>query len=51
LQGKQLKQIAIAQKGESTVEISGSEFPAGIYLYALIADGQKVDLKQMILTE
>jgi hypothetical protein len=51
LQGKQLKQIAIAQKGESLVEISGSEFPAGIYLYALIADGQKVDLKQMILTE
>jgi hypothetical protein len=51
LQGKQLKQISITQKGESTVEISGSAFPAGIYLYALIADGQKVDLKQMILTE
>jgi hypothetical protein len=51
LQGKQLKQISIAQKGESTVEISGSEFPAGIYLYALIADGQEVDTKRMILTE
>jgi hypothetical protein len=51
LQGKQLKQIAVIQRGESLVDISGSEFPAGIYLYALIADGQKVDLKQMILTE
>jgi hypothetical protein len=51
LQGKQLKQIVIVQRGESTIEISGSEFPAGIYLYALIADGKEVDLKRMILTE
>jgi hypothetical protein len=51
LQGKQLKQIAIKQRGENEIEISGSEFPAGIYLYALIADGQKIDIKQMILTE
>ncbi|MDR2475267.1 MAG: tail fiber domain-containing protein [Bacteroidales bacterium] len=51
LQGKQLKQLAVTQKGESAIEISGSEFSAGIYLYALIADGKEIDMKRMILTE
>jgi hypothetical protein len=51
LQGKQLKQIAIAGRGDGYQLISGSEFTAGIYLYALIADGQEVDVKRMILTE
>jgi hypothetical protein len=51
LQGKQLKQIAIAQRGESSQQIAASEFEPGIYLYALIADGQEIDVKRMILTE
>ncbi|MDR1738485.1 MAG: tail fiber domain-containing protein [Candidatus Symbiothrix sp.] len=51
LQGKQLKQYPVQQRGAGSLIISGSEFPAGIYYYALIADGQKVDIKQMILTE
>jgi hypothetical protein len=51
LQGKQLKQIVIQQRGDNLIEISGSEFPAGIYLYALIADEREVDVKRMILTE
>jgi hypothetical protein len=51
LQGKQLKQIAIAQRGEASQRIAGSEFEPGIYLYALIADGQEIDVKRMILTE
>lgn len=51
LQGKQLKQLAIAEHGEGTQTISASEFSAGIYLYALIADGKEVDVKRMILTE
>jgi hypothetical protein len=51
LQGKQLKQIPVQQRGESSQLISGSEFAAGIYLYALIADGQEVAVKRMILTE
>jgi hypothetical protein len=51
LQGKQLKQIVLNQRGESSQLISGSEFEPGIYLYALIADGQEVDVKRMILTE
>jgi hypothetical protein len=43
--------IMLSQRGEASQEISGSEFPAGIYLYALIADGQEVDTKRMILTK
>jgi hypothetical protein len=43
--------LAIAQRGESSQLISGSEFEPGIYLYALIVDGQEVDVKRMILTE
>jgi hypothetical protein len=51
LQGKQLKQIVITERGEGSQTISGSEFKAGIYLYALLADGREVDVKRMILTE
>jgi len=31
--------------------VFASEFTAGIYLYALLADGNQVDVKRMILTE
>ncbi|MDR0413719.1 MAG: tail fiber domain-containing protein [Dysgonamonadaceae bacterium] len=51
MQGKQLKQYPLAQRGEGIQNISGSEFAAGIYLYALVADGKEVDVKRMILTE
>ena len=51
LQGKQLKQYPLSQRGEGFQQILGSEFAPGMYLYALIADGTKVDVKQMVLTE
>ncbi|MCD7971239.1 MAG: tail fiber domain-containing protein [Candidatus Azobacteroides sp.] len=51
LQGKQLKKITVSQREEGLEAISGAEFPAGIYLYALLADGVEVDVKRMILTE
>lgn len=51
LQGKQLKQITLSERGDGYQIISASEFSAGIYLYALITDGQEVDVKRMILTE
>lgn len=52
LQGKQLKQIALGERGEEGAQtILGSEFAAGIYLYGLIADGKHIDLKRMVLTE
>ena len=51
LQGKQLMQIPITQRGESSHVISGHHFSAGMYLYALIVDGTVVDTKRMILTK
>ena len=33
------------------VVISAGEFSAGMYIYALIADGNIVDTKRMILTK
>lgn len=51
LQGKQLKQLNILERGSSSKTISASEFLPGIYLYALIADGTEIDVKRMILTE
>ena len=51
LQGKQLKQYLLTERGEGIQQVLGNEFAPGIYLYALIADGQEVDVKRMILTE
>ena len=51
LQGAQIKQIAIAERGEGIQAILGAELTAGMYLYALIVDGKEIDVKRMILTE
>jgi hypothetical protein len=51
MQGKQLMQYKIAQRGESSHVISGHHFSAGMYLYALIVDGTVIDTKRMILTK
>ena len=51
MQGKQVKRITVTGRGESAVTIHGSELQAGMYIYALIADGQEVDSKRMILTK
>jgi len=51
LQGNQIKQILITERGEGSQIISGSELSAGMYLYALIVDGKEVDVKRMILTK
>ena len=51
LQGKQLMQFTITQRGESSHVISGHHFAAGMYLYALIVDGTVIDSKKMVLTK
>lgn len=51
MQGRQLKQITLTDRGEGYQVVSGAEFPAGIYLYALLVDGKEIDTKRMILTE
>jgi hypothetical protein len=51
MNGVQLKSYPIAQRGKGNITIQGSEFNAGMYLYALIADGKNIDTKRMILTK
>jgi hypothetical protein len=51
MNGVQLKSYSIPQKGKGNITIQGSEFNAGMYLYALIADGKVIDTKRMILTK
>lgn len=50
LQGEQLKSYDLQSKGNGVISISGKEFKAGMYIYALIVDDNFVDSKRMILT-
>lgn len=51
LNGLELESYAVATRGNISVEISGSRFPSGMYLYALVADGRVIDTKKMLLTK
>ncbi len=51
MQGAQLKSIPAQGRGESQVTVTARDLKAGMYLYALVADGQLIDSKQMILTK
>jgi hypothetical protein len=51
MQGAQLKSIPAQGRGESQVTVTARDLKAGMYLYALVADGTLVDSKQMILTK
>jgi len=51
MQGKQIKSLPVAERGEGMVQIQGSELSAGMYIYTLIADNNVVGSKRMILTE
>lgn len=47
IQGKQLKEIPLLERGEEGVQtILSSEFAADMYLYGLIVDGKVIDMKQ-----
>jgi len=51
LQGVELKSYPISQMGVNTITVTGSELPAGMYLYTLVVDNVIVDTKRMILTK
>ena len=51
MQGNQIKQITITERGKTSVTIEGRTLKAGMYFYTLIADGKEVDTKKMILTK
>lgn len=50
MNGTQIEQIALTERGESSVTVNGGQLSAGMYLYSLIADGKVIDTKRMILT-
>jgi hypothetical protein len=50
MQGEQIKQITINERGNTSVIIEGHTLKAGMYLYTLITDGKEADTKKMILT-
>ena len=51
MNGTQLEQIDIVERGASSVQIDGYKLNAGMYLYSLIADGNVIDTKRMVLTK
>lgn len=51
MNGKQIDTYPIKERGATSITIEGHSLEAGMYLYALIADGQVIDTKRMILTK
>ena len=51
LNGAQKGVYSLTEKGNGTLTIKGGTFTAGMYLYSLVADGQLIDTKRMILTK
>ena len=51
LEGKELKNIVVNERGDAAIKILGSDLGAGMYLYTLIVDGKVADTKRLILTK
>lgn len=51
MNGTQLKCIPLHLTGYGNITINGSELKSGIYFYSLLADGQLIDTKKMVLTD
>jgi hypothetical protein len=51
MNGRQIDSYTIPSRGATEIIIEGESLDAGIYIYSLIADGQVIDTKRMILTK
>ena len=51
MNGKQIEQIPLTERGDASFTVNGGQLAAGMYLYSLIADGKVIDTKRMILTK
>ena len=51
MNGEQITEYSIMERGATSVTIDGGSLSAGMYLYALVSDGQVIDTKRMILTK
>jgi hypothetical protein len=47
--GSVVRNMSIAERGDIALSISGSELAPGVYYYALLLDGNQVDVKKMIV--
>jgi hypothetical protein len=50
MQGRQVDSYPVYQFGHGSITIEGGLLDPGMYMYTLVADGQEVDTKKMILT-
>ena len=51
LQGKKVQQVDVTARGKQTVSINAATLEEGMYLYSLIADGQVVQTRRMIIAK
>ncbi len=51
LNGTQIDQKALQDRGKSSVTLEAGSLAPGMYLYALVADGKVIDTKRMIITK
>ncbi len=51
INGMQIKNIPLHSTGYSSVTFTSNELRAGVYIYTLIADGQVIEIKRMIITD
>lgn len=51
MQGKPYTTIPVKDRAKVSVKIDAGVLSSGLYLYALVADGNVIDVKKMILTE
>ena len=51
LQGQQITVLPVGGRGHVSVTLDGGSLRPGMYIYALIADGQEIDSRRMIITE
>jgi len=49
--GKQLRNYKLQPIGNGEITINGGELDSGMYMYSLVADGQLIGTKQMVLTD
>lgn len=51
MNGRQMRNYPITTAGDGSVTINGSDLEAGMYFYSLVANGQELATKRMILTK
>lgn len=51
LEGRQLFQQSIDERGETSLTINAHKLPAGLYIYTLVVNNQLIDSKKMLITE